>query len=167
MDFLCVILATAPIAKHLQKAGPKFRKEVLIVCAIDKHINWVMRTKIHRGLHVNFVITIWLSITSKLDSHLSLIGGVNILVSQFPVVHWIAEVVRNQLNHWHRCRVSRALDYSVSEQSKYEWTVARYWERISDHHHVVKMWRFESEIVEHLSVNQVELWAKLLDHWTD
>ena len=69
-----MILATAPIAKHLQKAGPKFRKEVLIVRAIDKHIDWVMRTKIHRGLHVNFVITIWLSITSKLDSHLSMIG---------------------------------------------------------------------------------------------
>jgi hypothetical protein len=50
-DFSVCEIANAHIAKHSQKGRPSFRKVVLIVWPIDKHINWVMESQVHEGLY--------------------------------------------------------------------------------------------------------------------
>ena len=47
-------IATAHVAKHLQRSGPRFRKEVLVVRPIDQHINLVMGPQVHKGLYRSF-----------------------------------------------------------------------------------------------------------------
>jgi hypothetical protein len=47
-------IATAHVAKHLQRSGPRFSKGVLVVRPIDQHINWVMGPQVHKGLYRSF-----------------------------------------------------------------------------------------------------------------
>ena len=53
-EFSVCDIATAHVAKHLQRSGPRFSKEVLVVRPIDQHINWFMVPQVHKGLYRSF-----------------------------------------------------------------------------------------------------------------
>jgi hypothetical protein len=53
-EFSVCDIATAHVAKHLQRSGTSFSKEVLAVRPIDQHINWVMGPQVHKGLYRSF-----------------------------------------------------------------------------------------------------------------
>ena len=53
-EFSVCDIATAHVATRLQRSGPRFSKEVLVVRPIDQHINWVMVPQVHKGLYRSF-----------------------------------------------------------------------------------------------------------------